>query len=75
MSKSNPYESEADILLRTLREDPKIEAERRRNWAYWWRRDRRLRDVAPASLDADLAPPERDMAYAARRPDVVGGVN
>ncbi|MEO1766071.1 hypothetical protein [Thiobacter aerophilum] len=75
MSKANPYESEADILIRTLREDPRIETERSRNWAYWWQRDRRQRDQVAASLDVDLAPPERDMAYAARRADVVGGLD
>lgn len=67
------YESEADALLRRLREDPRIEAERRRNWEYWWQADRRRRRDGAAAPDAGLAPPERDMAYAARRPDVVGG--
>jgi len=75
MSKRNPYESEVDVLIRKLREDPKIEAERSRNWAYWWLRDRRPRDVATTNLEAELGPPERDMAYAARRSDVVGGVD
>lgn len=73
MSKYNPYESEVDALIRSLRADPKIEAERQRNWAYWWLADRRRRDVVSGAPSVDLAPTERDMAYAARRPDVVGG--
>lgn len=74
MTKGNPYESEVDALIRSLREDPRIEAERQRNWEYWWIADRRRRrDAIAAAPQADLAPPERDMAYKAREADAVGG--
>jgi hypothetical protein len=75
MNEAQPFESEVDVLIRTLREDPKIEAERQRNWEYWWLADRRRRDAIAETLSADLAPPERDMAYRARRPDQVGGAD
>lgn len=74
MTTGNEYESEIDALMRKLRADPKIEAQRQRYWAQWWQPDRsRRRDAASVTGDPGLAPHERDMAYAARRADVQGG--
>lgn len=74
MSKGYEYESEIDALMRKLREDPKIEAERQRNWEHWWQPDRsRVRDAAGETEELGPAPSERDMAYAARRADLQGG--
>jgi hypothetical protein len=78
MTKGYEYESEIDALMRKMREDPKIEAERQRNWEHWWQPDRsRARDTSlNAAQEADdlgAAHNERDMAYAARRADPQGG--
>lgn len=74
MSKGYEYESEIDALMRKMREDPKIEAERQRNWEHWWQPDRsRARDAAAEAEELGPAAAERDMAYAARRADPQGG--
>ncbi len=69
------YESEVDAMIRKLRQDPRIEAERQRNWAHWWQADTtRRRDATTVDDDASgVAHNERDMAYAARRADPQGG--
>ena len=74
MTKGYEYESEIDALMRKMREDPKIEAERQRNWEHWWQPDRsRARDAALDAGDLGAGHNERDMAYAARRADPQGG--
>lgn len=72
--KGYAYESEIDALMRKMREDPKIEAERQRNWEHWWQPDRAgRRDAAREPEELGPAATERDMAYAARRADPQGG--
>ena len=73
MTERYKYESEIDALMRKMRDDPKIEAERQRNWEHWWQPDQsRTRDAA-AEEDLGAAHNERDMAYASRRADPMGG--
>lgn len=74
MSKHYKYESEIDALMRAMREDPKIEAERARNYQHWWQPDRkRARDTAACETDLGATHNERDMAYVSRRADPQGG--
>ena len=55
MSKHYKYESEIDALMRAMREDPKIEAERDRNYKHWWQPDQKcMRDTASAEADRQL---------------------
>ena len=74
MTKGYAYESEVDALMRAMREDPKIEAERLRNYQHWWQPEpQRLRDAAVSEPELGAAHNERDMAYASRRADPQGG--
>lgn len=74
MTKGYAYESEVDAMMRAMREDPKIEAERARNYQHWWQPDqKRSRDAASGEADLGAAHNERDMAYASRRADPQGG--
>lgn len=43
------YESEIDALMRKMRQEPAIEAERQRNWRYWWQANPAQRDSANVS--------------------------
>jgi len=67
------YESEIDALMRQMRQDPKIEAERQRNWRYWWQADPAPRDSANVSDEVQTQEIEHDMAYASRRAQPQGG--
>lgn len=76
MAEPYKYESEVDLMIRKMREDPKIEAERQRNWQHWWQPDIKQKRDAIAFLDDDASGAgtgERDMAYHARRADPQGG--
>lgn len=76
MTKGYEYESEIDALMRKMRDDPRIEAERQRNWEHWWQPDQaraRARDAASIDEELGAAHNERDMAYATRRADPQGG--
>lgn len=74
MTERYPYESEIDALMRAMREDPKIETERARNYQHWWQPDRKvLRDTCGGEADLGATPNERDMAYVCRRADPQGG--
>ena len=67
------YESEIDALMRKMRQDPAIEAERQRNWQHWWNANPRLRDAANVGEEVQTQEIERDMAYASRRAQPQGG--
>jgi glycerol-3-phosphate dehydrogenase len=70
------YESEIDALIRKMREEPKIEAERQRNWSHWWNANPLRRDTVNAGNASDEVQTqefERDMAYASRRSQRQGG--
>ncbi len=67
------YESEIDALIRKMRQEPAIEAERQRNWRYWWQANPRRRDSANVNGVVKTQDIERDMAYASRRAQPQGG--
>jgi len=67
------YESEIDALMRNMREQPKIEAERQRNWNHWWNANPLRRDTTDANDEVKTQEIERDMAYASRRSQSQGG--
>lgn len=67
------YESEIDALMRELRQDPKIEAERQRNWSHWWQGNQKHRDSSNVADEVTTQEIERDMAYASRRSQHQGG--
>jgi glycerol-3-phosphate dehydrogenase len=67
------YESEIDALMRQMRAEPKIEAERQRNWSHWWQGNPLPRDSANAGEEVQTQEIERDMAYASRRSQRQGG--
>ena len=67
------YESEIDALMRKMREQPKIEAERQRNWSHWWNANLASRDSANTSDEVKTQEIEHDMAYASRRAQHQGG--
>ena len=67
------YESEVDALMRKMRQDPKIEAERQRNWQHWWQQDPARRDATTPIEEVDTQSGERDMAYTSRRSQPQGG--
>ncbi len=67
------YESEIDALMRKMRLDPKIEAERQRNWMHWWQPEPAKRDAGTLIEDVDTQSIERDMAYTSRRSQPQGG--
>ena len=67
------YESEIDSLMRKMRQDPAIEAERQRNWQHWWNANPQLRDAANVGEEVQTQEIERDMAYASRRAQPQGG--
>lgn len=74
MTERYPYESEIDALMRAMREDPKVEAERASNYKHWWQPDqKRTRDAASCEADLGATHNERDMAYVCRRADPQGG--
>lgn len=68
-----PYESEVDVLIRTMRLDPKIEAERQRNWQHWWQQDASVRDASSPQDEVPAQALEKDMAYVSRRAQAQGG--
>ncbi len=68
-----PYESEVDLMIRTMRMDPKIEAERQRNWQHWWQQDPLVRDASSPQDEVPAQGMERDMAYVSRRAQPQGG--
>lgn len=67
------YESEIDALMRKMRQDPKIEAERQRNWMHWWQPEPAKRDAGTLSETVDTQSIEYDMAYSRRRAQPQGG--
>lgn len=67
------YESEVDALMRKMRQDPKIEAERQRNYQHWWQPVPGIRDASSPAEEVETQPMERDMAYASRRSQPQGG--
>ncbi len=67
------YESEIDALMRQMRKEPEIEAERRRNWSYWWQIDPAQRDSAYVNDAVKTQEIEHDMAYVSRRAQPQGG--
>jgi hypothetical protein len=67
------YESEVDALMRKMRQDPKIEAERQRNYQHWWQPAPAIRDASSPIQEVETQPMERDMAYASRRSQPQGG--
>lgn len=67
------YESEIDALMRKMRDDPKIEAERQRNWMHWWQPEPAKRDTDTINDRVETQSIERDMAYASRRSQPQGG--
>lgn len=67
------YESEIDALMRKMRQDPVIEAERQRNWQHWWQANPRSRDATNVAEEVQTQEIERDMAYASRRAQPQGG--
>ncbi|MHB1232382.1 MAG: hypothetical protein ACYCZQ_07375 [Burkholderiales bacterium] len=67
------YESEVDALIRKMRQDPKIEAERQRNYQHWWQQDPARRDATTSIEEVETQSMERDMAYASRRSQPQGG--
>ncbi len=66
------YESEIDALMRKMRDDPKIEAERQRNWMHWWQPEPAKRD-ASTNDQVETQSIERDMAYTSRKSQPQGG--
>ena len=67
------YESEIDALMRKMRQEPEIEAERQRNWRHWWQANPLPRDATNANDAVQTQDIERDMAYASRRAQPQGG--
>ena len=67
------YESEIDALMRKMRLDPKIEAERQRNWMHWWQPEPAKRDADTLNEGVETQSIERDMAYTSRRSQPQGG--
>jgi len=67
------YESEIDALMRKMRQDPKIEAERQRNWMHWWQPEAAKRDAGTLIDAVETQSIERDMAYTSRRSQPQGG--
>lgn len=67
------YESEIDALMRQMRQDPKIEAERQRNWQHWWQPEPARRDVGRLIEEVGTQPAELDMAYVSRKSQPQGG--
>jgi len=67
------YESEIDALMRKMRQEPEIEAERQRNWRDWWQANPLRRDSTNADDVVKTQDLERDMAYASRRAQPQGG--
>ncbi|MDP1682926.1 MAG: hypothetical protein Q8L39_14290 [Burkholderiales bacterium] len=67
------YESEIDALMRKMRQDPKIEAERQRNWMHWWQPEPAKRDADTLNEVVETQSIERDMAYTSRRSQPQGG--
>ena len=67
------YESEIDALMREMRANPSIDAERQRNWSHWWQGNSKQRDSGDVADDVKTQEIERDMAYAARRSQHQGG--
>lgn len=67
------YESEIDALMRKMRQEPEIEAERQRNWRHWWNANPQQRDSTNAADVVNTQEIERDMAYASRRAQPQGG--
>jgi len=67
------YESEIDALMRKMRQDPKIEAERQRNWMHWWQPEPAKRDAYTLNEGVETQSIERDMAYTSRRSQPQGG--
>lgn len=67
------YESEIDALMRKMRQDPKIDAERQRNWQHWWQPEPARRDADASDTRVETQSIERDMAYASRRSQPQGG--
>ena len=67
------YESEIDALMRKMRQEPAIEAERQRNWRYWWQTSPAQRDSANVCDEVQTQEIDRDMAYASRREQPQGG--
>ena len=70
---SRAYESEVDALMRKMRQDPKIEAERQRNYQHWWQPVPGIRDASSPAEEVETQPMERDMAYTSRRSQPQGG--
>ncbi len=70
---SRAYESEVDTLMRKMRQDPKIEAERQRNYQHWWQPIPGIRDASSPAEEVETQPMERDMAYTSRRSQPQGG--
>jgi hypothetical protein len=74
MTERYKYESEVDAMIRKMREDPKIEAERKRNWQYWWQPEgMAARDANVKRENLGTQANERDMGYARRRDQPQGG--
>ncbi len=67
------YESEVDALIRKMRQDPKIEAERQRNYQHWWQQDPARRDATTPIEEVETQLMERDMANTSRRSQPQGG--
>ena len=67
------YESEIDALMRKMRQDPKIEAERQRNWMHWWQPEPAKRDASTLIEEVGAQPTELDMAYVSRKSQPQGG--
>ena len=67
------YESEIDALMRKMRQEPEIEAERQRNWRHWWQANPAQRDATNAGDTVQTQSLEHDMAYASRRAQPQGG--
>ena len=67
------YESEIDALMRKMRQDPKIEAERQRNWLHWWQPELPKRDATALLDSVETQSMEQDMAYTSRRSQPQGG--
>ena len=67
------YESEIDALMRKMRQDPKIEAERQRNWLHWWQPAPAKRDASTSREEVGAQNIELDMAYVSRKSQPQGG--
>ena len=67
------YESEIDELMRKMRQDPKIEAERQRNWLHWRQPAPAQRDAGKLREEVGAQNIELDMAYVSRKSQPQGG--